>query len=338
MAFTDQVEDWLSFMKHNRGRSGRTEEVYRLAMKRLGTFMSDLDKSPLQATHDDLIAFTGPWLFKQGLRDPVSRRTHISAVRGFYKWAKTQKLLGDNPAVAVPQPKGGRKIPRVMTLADVEKMMWQPDFSKLSGVRDAAMIATLAGCGLRASGLVGLNESNLVRDVVDGVPRLFLKVIEKGDRERKIPIPEQAALLIQLYLDHPDLAGVDRLLPDGDQVLFVTLRRNDIPLCDYRGDKRRFGRRQVEVVLKRHGLKAGVNPSLLHPHAMRHLFGTELAEDDVPTVTAQRLLGHADAKSTEMYQQLALRKLTRVSDKSNPLSKIKTPVSALLAQLKERSR
>lgn len=338
MAFADQVEDWLSFMKHNRGRSGRTEEVYRLALNRLGTFMGDLGKSPLQATHDDLIAFTGPWLFKQGLRDPVSRRTHVSAVRGFFNWAKMQHMLADNPAVAVPQPKGGKKIPRVMTLADVEKMMWQPDFSKLSGVRDGAMIATLAGCGLRASGLVNLNESNLIKDVVDGIPRLFLKVIEKGERERKIPIPEQAALLIQLYLDHPDLAGVDRLLPDGDQVLFVTLRRNDIPLCDYRGEKRRFGRRQVEFVLKRHGLKAGINPSLLHPHAMRHLFGTELAEDDVPTVTAQKLLGHADAKSTEIYQQLALRKLTRVSDKSNPLAKIKTPVSALLSQLKERQR
>ena len=176
-----------------------------------------------------------------------------------------------------------------------------------------------------------------MRDAVDGLPRLFLKVLEKGDRERKIPIPEQAALLIQLYLDHPELAAIDRLLNDGDKVLFATLRRNDIPACDYRGEMRRFGRNQVNYMLNKHGRAAGVDPSFLHPHAVRHLFGTELAEDDVPTVTAQRLLGHADPKSTDVYQQLALRKLTRVSDKSNPLSKIKTPVTALLSQLKGRT-
>ncbi len=336
MAFCDLVEDFLSYMRHNKGRSERLTVVYRLALTRLGKFMGDMGRDPLTANHEDLIAFTGPWLFKLGLIDPVSRRTHVSAVRGFFKWAYAQKRIADNTAVAVPQPAVGKKIPRVMTMADLEKIMWQPDFGTLSGVRDAAMIAVLAGCGLRASGLVSLNESNLVRDVVDGVPRVFLQVIEKGERERKVPVPEQAALLIQLYRDHPDLAGIDRLLENGDRVLFATLRRSDIPACDYRGEKRRFHRKQLNRILYKHGKAAGVDEKLLHPHAMRHLFGTELAEDDVPTVTSQQLLGHADPKSTAIYQQLALRKLTRISDKSNPLSKIKTPVSSLLSQLKGR--
>lgn len=337
MAFNDLVEDFLTYMRLNKGRSERLTVVYRLALSRLAKFMGDMGRDPLTANHEDLIAFTGPWLFKLGLVDPVSRRTHVSAVRGFFKWGHAHRHIGVNEALAVPQPKVGRKIPRVMTMGDLEKIMWAPDFGTLSGIRDAAMIAVLAGCGLRSSGLVGLNESNVVRDVVDGAPRLFLRVVEKGDRERKIPIPEQAALLIQLYLDHPDLAGVDRLLECGDRVLFSTLRRTDIPACEYRGEKRRFRAKQVNYMLGKHGRVAGVDVSFLHPHAVRHLFGTELAEDDVPTVTAQRLLGHADPKSTEIYQQLALRKLTRVSDKSNPLGKIKTPVSALLAQLKGRA-
>lgn len=337
MSFLSLVEDFLTYMRLNKGRSERLTVVYRLALSRLGRFMGEMGRDPLTANHEDLIAFTGPWLFNLGLVDPISRRTHVSAVRGFFKWAYAHKFVQGDMAAGVPQPKGGKKIPRVMTMADLEKIMWQPDFGTLSGVRDAAMISVLAGCGLRATGLVSLNESNLVRDVVDGVPRLFLQVVEKGERERKIPIPEQAALLIQLYLDHPDLAGIDRLLENGDKVLFTTLRRNDIPACEYRGEKRRFGRNQVNYVLAKHGRAAGVDAAFLHPHAVRHLFGTELAEDDVPTVTASRLLGHADPKSTEIYQQLALRKLTRVSDKSNPLGKIKTPVSALLAQLKGRA-
>lgn len=337
MSFSVLVEDFLTYMRLNKGRSERLTEVYRLALTRLGRFMKEMGRDPLTANHEDLIAFTGPWLFKLGLLDPVSRRTHVSAVRGFFKWAHAHRHIQGDSATGVPQPKVGKKIPRVMTMADLEKIMWQPDFGTLSGVRDAAMISVLAGCGLRASGLVNLNESNLVRDTVDGVPRTFLKVIEKGERERKIPVPEQAALLIQLYLDHPDLAGVDRLLSNGDKVLFVSLRRHDIPACEYRGEKRRFARDQVNNIIAKHGLAAGVDKQFLHPHAVRHLFGTELAEDDVPTITAQRLLGHADPKSTEIYQQLALRKLTRVSDKSNPLGKIKTPVSALLSQLKGRT-
>lgn len=337
MSFLSLVEDFLQYMRLNKGRSERLTVVYRLALTRLGRFMSDAGRDPLRANHEDLILFTGKHLFDLGLKDPISRRTHISAVRGFFIWAEGQRLIERNPATAVPQPKVGRKIPRVMTLADIEKLMWQPDFSTLAGVRDAAMMAFLAGCGLRSSGLVALNESNLVRDAVDGRPRLFLRVVEKGERERKIPIPEQAALLVQLYLEHPDLPGVDRLLPNGDKVLFTTLRRSDIPLHEYRGEARRFCRSRVQQVIQRHGIRAGVDPKLLHPHAMRHAFGTELAEDDVPTITAQKLMGHADPKSTEVYQQLALRKLTRVADRSNPLAKIKTPVSMLLAQLKGRT-
>lgn len=336
MTFADLIEEYLTYKQHNEGCSERLVEVYRLALTRLGKFMQGMERDPITARHEDLVAFTGPWLFKQGLIDPVSRRTHVSAVRGFFKWAMANGKSQQNAASGVPQPKAGLKIPRVMTLADFEKLMWQPDFATFSGVRDAAMIAVLGGCGLRASGLVDLNVSNIVRDVVDGTPRLFLKVTEKGNKQRKIPIPEQAALLIQLYLDHHELAGVDRLLPNGDAVLFVSLRRTDIPAHEYRGEKRRFSRKQINHMLDRYGEAAGIERHLRHPHAMRHLYGTELAEDDVPTITAQRLMGHADPKSTEIYQQLALRKLTRVSDKASPLNKINTPVSALLNQLKSK--
>ncbi|MCU0988007.1 MAG: tyrosine-type recombinase/integrase [Xanthomonadales bacterium] len=335
MSFSDNIDDFLDYMRHNRGRSPRLAEVYRLALSRLEKFMTGLGRNPLTATPDDLIAFTGPHLFSLGQINPLSRRTHISAVRGFFLWAKASKLVAENPALGVPQPKVGVKIPRTMRLADIEKLMWAPDFSTLRGVRDAAMFAVLAGCGLRASGLINLNESNVVKDTVDGLPRLFLKVMEKGSRERVIPIPEQAALLLQLYMEHPELHAIDRLLPNGDKVLFTSFSRPNTPAHEYHGEKRRIHRKTITNWMKHYGIPAGIDPSLLHPHALRHAYGTELAEDDIPTVTAQRLMGHADPKSTSIYQQLALRKLTKVVDRSNPLAKIKTPVSALLAQIKK---
>lgn len=331
--FSALVDAFLSWKRMNQGRSARLEVAYRLHLERLARFMGESGRTPLEAGHDDLVAFSGPWLFKQGLTDPVSRRPAISAVREFFRWAKARGHVKSNQASGLAQPKVGKKLPRVMTLADLEKLMWQPDFGTLAGVRDAAMIAVLAGCGLRAGGLVRLNESAVIPDVIEGQPRLFLQVVEKGNRARQVPVPEQAALLLRLYLEHPDLAAIDRTLQDGDKVLFVTMNRRDIPACDYRGEARRFSSKRVQQVLQRHGRRAGVNESVLHPHAMRHLFGTELAEDDVPTTTAQKLLGHADPKSTEIYQHLAKRKLTRVLDQANPLGKVNTPVSDLLKSL-----
>lgn len=337
MTSAQLIDAFMSYMIHNRGRSRRLGEVYGLALGRLVTFLTPLGKGLLDATHEDLIAFSGPHLFSLGLKDPMSRRTHISGVRGFYKWAKSQGHSADDTAAAVPQPKHGFKLPRVISLADIEKLMWAPDFSKAKGVRDAAMIACLAGCGLRISGLLGLNESNVIHDKVDGVPRLFFKVMEKGNRERKIPIPEQAALLLQLYMDHPDLAAVDRALPNGDKVLFVAFQRGPrIQVHEFRGERRRLSSDAVFASLHRYAKLVGVDATFAHAHALRHAYGTELAEDDVPTATAQRLLGHADAKHTALYQQLALRKLTRTVDKSNPLAKIKTPVSELISNIKKR--
>lgn len=83
----------------------------------------------------------------------------------------------------------------------------------------------------------------------------------------------------------------------------------------------------------RHGRRAGVPEDQLHPHAVRHLYGTELAEDDVDLLIRQQLLGHADPKSTEVYTHLAARKLTSSVDRANPLAKIKSPMSQLLQEL-----
>lgn len=326
------IDDFVSYKRHNKGRSRRLEQMYRLALRRLCEFFGDRD--PLQATHEELVAFTGKWLFDRGLKDPLSRRTHVSAVREFFKWAHQSNHVARDPAAGVPQPASGLRLPRVMTLEHAEKLMWAPDYATFEGLRDAAMIALLIGCGFRVGGLVALNESNLTSESINGRQRLVIKVREKGNKDRKVPVPEQADLVLRLYLEHPDLAAIDRLLEDGDKVLFVSTKRRDIGLHDYRGEARRMRAKGVLRAIKKHGQDAGIPEAMLHPHAMRHLFGTELAEDDVPTITAQKLMGHADPKNTELYQHLAMRKLTRVVDKANPLSKMRTPASDIIARLK----
>jgi site-specific recombinase XerD len=330
----DLIESFLEFKRHNAGRSERTVQVYRLSLNRLVEFFGEQD--PLQADHDRLVVFTGVWLHKRGLTDPRSRRTHVAAVREFYRWLLDNKHIRGNPAAGLPYPRTGRKIPRVMTLANAQKLMWAPDFSTFDGVRDGAILGLLIGCGLRASGLVNLNVSNVIDDELDGKLRLVLKVREKGDKERRLPVPIEADMLLRLYMAHEDLAGIDRLLPNGDQVLFVSTMNRTCSIDEYRGERRRMSRKAVNGLVQKYGQRVGIPDDQLHPHAMRHLFGTELVEDDVNLINAQKLLGHADPKSTEIYTHTAMRKLTREIDRANPLAKMNTPVSDLLKQLNRK--
>lgn len=328
--FFDLIEAFLAFKVSNRGRSSRTADIYRLALHRLAEFFDGRD--PLEASDDELLTFTGPWLHKRGLI-AESRRPYVAAVREFYRWAKEQKHVKGNPAAGIPYPNAGRKLPKVMTLANAERLLWGPDFSTFEGVRDGAMLSVLLGCGLRASGIVRLNEGDVISDQVDGKIRLALKIVEKGGKERRVPVPPEADLLLRLYLEHPDLQQIDRALKGGDKVLFISLMNRTCPPHEYHGERRRMNRRAVLEMVKRYGRRAGIPEGQIHPHAMRHLFGTELAESDVDLLTRQKLMGHADPKSTEIYTHTAMRKLAREADRGNPLAKINTPVSELLRKL-----
>ena len=147
-------------------------------------------------------------------------------------------------------------------------------------------------------------------------------------------MPREADLLLRIYLEHPDMQGIDRSLPDGDKVLFVSTGNRKCPEHEYFGERRRLTQRGIYGIIQRHGLKAGIPISQLHPHAMRHLYGTELAESDVNERSHQQLMGHSDPRSTQVYVHLATKKLTGDVDRANPLAKIKTPVTDLLGKLR----
>ncbi len=325
------IDGFLSWLTVNRGRSERTGEIYRLALELLLMFLDGRD--PREASDDDLVLFTGIWLHKRGVT-ARSRRPYIAAVRGFYKWLMATRQAKRNPAAAIDYPGSGRPLPRVMTLASLEKLMWAPDYETFEGVRNGALLALFAGCGIRVSGLVKLNTNDVLEQVVEGRPRLFIRVREKGNKERTIPVPPEADLQLRVYLEHPQLKLVDRALPNGDKVLFITTINRRCAPHEYRGERRRFTRGGVLDMVKRYGKKHEIPEAELHPHAMRHLYGTELAEGDVDLLVRQDLMGHEDPKSTRIYTHLAMRKLVKTVDDHGPLSKMKTPTSDILRRLR----
>ena len=326
------IESFLSYKRHNKGRTDRTIQAYGDILLRLVDYFAERD--PLWATHDDLVVFSGIWLHKRGV-GPVGRRPYVSAVREFYKWAHQNGHIPYNPAEDLPSPSAGRKIPRLITLENAERLMWGPDFSTFEGVRDGAILAVFIGCGLRAKGLVNLDEGNISHAEVNKRLRMVLKVNEKGDKERLLPVPEEAEMLLRVYLEHPDLKAIDRTLPNGDQVLFISTMNRNCPPHEYIGERRRLSTWAIRDLVKKYGRLAGVPEEQLHPHAMRHLYGTELLESDVDILTRQELMGHVDPKSTAIYTHLAMRKKIAASDIGNPLGKIRTPMSDLIAKMKD---
>lgn len=333
----DLIESYISWLEHNRGRAERTATKYRQALARLATFLDLSGKKLEQATRDDLEAFTGLHAHQQLKLAPRARRPLVAAIRGFYTWAADHGHLAGNPAAGVDYPKTGRRLPRAMSLGNAEKLLMQCDLSEFLGVRDAAILSVIIGCGPRISGVMGLNEEDLIWYADAGRERLAIRFREKGDKERLVPAPTETALLIHAYLGHQDLEGIDRTLPTGERVLFISTANRTVPPHEYHGEARRLRERAFFKRLRSYGEKAGIPSEELHPHAMRHLFGTELAESDVDLLLRQDLLGHADPKTTQVYTSLAMRKKVAAVDRASPLRKMRTPVSDLARHL-ERSR
>lgn len=333
--FIRLVNDWLLQLEHNGGRSSSTVRTYDGCLQRLINWCLDppghdhlrpSTANPWLLSMDDLVRFAGIYCHSCNI-SVRSRRVFVSALRGFYAWAASPpRQAVPDLAAKLPYPKAGRPLPHAISLTNADRMLREPDLSTFLGLRDAAIMALLMGTGMRVSGICSLNESALIWTVIDDHDDLVLRVTEKGGKERLLPVPLEAAMLVRAYLGHPELVAIDRWLPSGDQVLFVTSRNRSVPPWDYRGEARRISEYTVRDLLAKHGKAAKVPATERNPHALRHLYGTELTESDTPTLTAQALMGHTEAKSTEIYTHLAMRKLRQVVDRANPLAKMQTPV------------
>lgn len=329
MSDFEQAEQWLDWKHHNQGLAASTINKYRGHLRKLADYLQvEHSTDLLGATADHLLFFTGLFMHEKGL-SPRSRRGVVAAVIGFYNWAHDRQLIKSPPQKELEYPKAGRPLPAVAQLKTLETIMMRCDLSTLVGIRDCAIFSLLAGCGLRVSEVCGLNESSLIWETLDDKRRLIVKVVGKGKKERMLPAPKDTWLLINAYKGHPDLRSVDRYLEKGDQVLFVSVQNRMVSPDKYHGEARRITSKSILNRIKKYGLDAGLPEKELHPHAFRHLFGTELAEDGRSTLEIQELMGHSDPKTAEIYTHLAMRRLAQIVDAANPLAKVRTPVSEL---------
>ena len=326
------LNEYLAWLEHNKGRSVNTVVCYEGYLKRLKVHLADHGRSLETADRALLEAFVGPVAHQAGVT-LASRRPLIAAVRSLYRWAEEMGRFEVSPAKYITYPKTGKPLPLPISKGNAEKMLLACDLTTLTGWRDAALLAVLIGSGMRVSGLASLTSTSLEFEPVEegGTPVLFVRVTEKGRKERRLPLPEQAAWFLVQYLSHPELLELLPVLrlPDNSNILWIRTNRGSTEPHEWFGEKRRLTAKGIARLIKRRGVEAGVPSDQCHPHAFRHLYGTELAEHDVDPQRIQILMGHSSAETSNLYKHLAVRKLVDVVRLANPLVGMQTPVHAV---------
>ncbi len=213
----------------------------------------------------------------------ASQARVLSGLRSFYRYLVTEQLIDHDPTRLLHAPKIRRKLPDVLHIEEINKMLAQIDLSKPEGIRDRAVVETLYGCGLRVSELTDLRISNLFLSVD------FVKIIGKGNKERLVPIGQSAQTHINHYLHHVRCH------------LSVQKGHEDILFLNRRGTK--LSRMYVFMMVQQLARRASIRKKV-SPHSLRHAFATHLIEGGADLRAVQQMLGHASITTTEIYTHL----------------------------------
>ncbi|MDX1802791.1 MAG: site-specific tyrosine recombinase XerD [Alcanivorax sp.] len=221
----------------------------------------------------------------------------LSALKGFYRWLKREGMIEADPALLIERPRTGRPLPKTLSETDVEALLAAPDTDTALGLRDRAMLELLYATGLRVTELVTLTQSQIN-------PRQGLvRVIGKGNKERLVPLGEEALHWLGCYLRD----GRPLLLGDNQELLFPSRRGTCMT-------RQTFWHR-----IKQLALQAGIQKSL-SPHTLRHAFATHLLNHGADLRVVQLLLGHSDLSTTQIYTHVAQQRLHDLYQKHHPRS------------------
>jgi integrase/recombinase XerD len=287
-AFCDQL--WLQD-----GLARASLDAYRRDLRAWSKWLAAHGGRLLVVTRGDVEAWLADQFRAKAKATSIGRR--LSAVRRFYRLQLERALVREDPTLRVRPPKRPRRLPKNLSEAKVDALLAAPDPGTTLGLRDRAMLETLYATGLRVSELVGLKRSQVALDA--GVVR----VMGKGSKERLVPLGDEAIAWLERWLRdaRPALAGESK----SDHV-FVTARGG--PLT----------RQGFWVLVKRHGVKAGMASASLSPHVLRHAFATHLLNHGADLRVVQLLLGHADITTTTIYTHVARERLKRLHSEHHP--------------------
>ena len=272
------MEQYAAYLGVQKGLQPNTQLGYCEDVQKLVDFCA-ADGVAVDSVTPDLMHRFVATLHDIGIH-PRSQARIISGVKSFYTYLKLEGYIDANPTLLIESPRLGRKLPTVLTVDEIDRLVSATDCSKPEGIRNRAIIETIYGCGLRVSELVDLQISHIYAK--EG----FVTVTGKGDKQRIVPISPVALHCIDEYLAEVRNALAPK--PGCDDVLFLNRRGG------------RLSRVMVFYIVKDLCRIAGINKTV-SPHTLRHSFATHLLEGGANLRAIQQMLGHEDITTTEIY-------------------------------------
>ncbi len=290
------IQDYLHYLRLERGLSDNSVQNYRRDVGKLAVFMRDHapDRSPKNTRREDIEAFVHALAAKLKAR---SQARILSGLRGFFAYLIFEGYRQDNPMELVESPKIGRKLPDTLSVADIDRVIGAIDRSLAEGERNRTILETLYGCGLRVSELLDLRLSDLFFE--EG----FIRVTGKGNKQRFVPIGSFNQGCISLYLRE--------IRPHWSPKKGC----EDLVFLSRRGG--RLSRALVFAVVKDLAEKAGIGKRI-SPHTFRHSFATHLLQNGADIRAIQQMLGHESITTTEVYMHVDRTHLSEVVQRYHP--------------------
>jgi integrase/recombinase XerD len=289
------VSEFINYLAVERGLARNTLESYGRDLRQFQAylqdskidFMKDLNRSTI-LTYLSNLQSNGKAV------STISR--NLAAIKSFYQYLVRERYLEKDPAAHLESPKLEKKLPKVLSVHEVEELLKQPNSTLPAGLRDKAMLELLYATGIRVSELISLNISDVNLDMG------YIKCYGKGSKERIVPLGSIAAKCVQDYLTK----GRPKLVRTYEEAaLFINHHGN------------RLTRQGFWKIIKKYAQEANIVKEIT-PHTLRHSFATHLLENGADLRSVQEMLGHADISTTQIYTHVTRNHLKEVYDKTHP--------------------
>jgi integrase/recombinase XerD len=288
------VSRFLDAVWMERGLSPNTLAAYRADLTALARWLAERGVPILRTTRADLQDFIA-FRVQAGAR-PRSTARQLSSFRRFFRYLVREGVVREDPTAQIAMPKIGRSLPKSLSEEEVESLLNAPAVSDPLGNRDRTMLEVLYATGLRVSELVNLRNGQV--NLNQGV----IRILGKGNRERLIPLGEEA---VRWIIEFSRAPRAEILLERQTDYVFPT-RRGD-----------RMTRQAFWHIIKRYARKAGIGKEL-SPHTLRHAFATHLLNHGADLRVVQMLLGHSDLSTTQIYTHVARERMKELHAQHHP--------------------
>lgn len=290
-------DEYHLYLKLEKALSDNSIEAYERDLLKLETYLADLHVKAEHASNEILRDFIIE-IASLGIQ-PRSQARVLSSIRSFYHFLIYKNKRDDDPTELLESPKTGLRLPEVLSVKEIDRIIEAIDLSKAEGQRNKAIIETLYGSGLRVSELINLELSKIY--FAEG----YMLVEGKGSKQRLVPLSPQSIRQIELW-------KVDRNL------LRVKKGSEDVLFLNRRGGK--LTRAMIFTIVKELAAMAGIRKNV-SPHTFRHSFATHLLENGANLRAIQQLLGHESITTTELYTHIDVHFLRDTILEFHPLNK-----------------